>query len=406
MRIRAITAGHRQRPDINRRAIERAGAFVQDAKAAFERAGHEVQTLRLATQPLSELVRGLFAPQAVTVAQRMEEAAAAGGIDYVSLGPVLAAQRQGPDPLIDALPDILAKTQRVFLSVLAATTKDGVNMAAVHQAARALVRIGGLDDDGAAARRFALSANVPPHGPFFPSAYHRGRRPGFALALEAADLAVEAFRGAKDVASASKALQASLERHGRRLATIARRMEQRHGLQFHGLDISLAPFPEEARSIGKAIEKLGVSRFGDHGTLFAAAVVTDVLRQARLPKAGFSGLMIPLLEDATMAERHAEGAFDIRSLLLYSAVCGTGLDTVPIPGDATAGEIAAVYLDLCALSVVLNKPLTARLMPMQGKRAGDQVSFAFPFFAPTTVARMRGRTGGALTTTTHWTPRH
>ena len=41
--------------------------------------------------------------------------------------------------------------------------------------------------------------------------------------------------------------------------------------------------------------------------------------------------------------------------------------------------------DVSSLSVRLNKPLTARLMPIPGKKAGDMTSFDFPFFTNTRV---------------------
>ncbi len=81
-----------------------------------------------------------------------------------------------------------------------------------------------------------------------------------------------------------------------------------------------------------------------------------------------------------------ENSFDtVDDLLQYSAVCGTGLDTVPIPGDTRPEQMAAIFLDLAALAVTLNKPLTARLMPIPGKVAGDKVSFDFEYFAEGTV---------------------
>ena len=396
MRIRSITVGDRQRFPINRERVRWAGEFCHWAKQAVESSGYEVQTVRLATQPLSDLLRSYPAAEAITLAADLESEVAASGIDYCSLGPILATGPRDAEALIQQIPAILGTTRRLFVSVMAATSRDGISLRAVRQAAEALVKIGSLDGEGAAARRFTLSANVPPHGPFFPSAYHRGRRRGFSIALEAADLAVEAFDGARDLETAAGALQRLLLEHGGAVAAIARRLEQEHQTAFHGLDISLAPFPENRRSIAHAMERLGVGSFGTPGTLFAAAFVTGILRQTPLPKVGFSGLMIPLLEDSTMAARHSQGLFTLDSLLLYSAVCGAGLDTIPIPGDATGEQIASVYLDLCTLSVALRKPLTARLMPMKGKKAGEEVSFAFPYFAPTTVVELRGPGSGSL----------
>jgi uncharacterized protein (UPF0210 family) len=98
-----------------------------------------------------------------------------------------------------------------------------------------------------------------------------------------------------------------------------------------------------------------------------------------------SGLMFPVMEDSTLAQRTAEGLITANDLLLYSSVCGTGLDTLPLPGDTTAEQLAALLLDLAALSQRLNKPLTGRLMPIPGKKTGDPTDFDFSYFANSRV---------------------
>ena len=385
MEIRAVTAGHRQRADLDQEAVEAAARLADETRERLERAGYPVQTLRIATQPISEIVVG--AEEAVEFAQRLEAAARGVDVGYCSVGPIVAPPRREAPALIEAVPRILAATEGVFVSVMPATLA-GVNTRAARMAAEALVEVGRLDDQGAAARRFAIAANVPPNGPFFPTGYHGGGPPGFSLALEAANLAVDAFGGASSFDVALDRLTGAIEDHGERIEAAVAEPAAKHGAVFHGMDISLAPFPDAARSIAGAIERLGVGRFGAGGTLFASAMVADALRSARVRRCGFSGLMLPILEDSVLAERHREGSYSISDLLTYSAVCGTGLDTVPVPGDVTAEQAARVYLDVCALSVRLRKPLTVRLMPIRGKRAGDVVTFDFPYFAPTTVARL------------------
>ena len=86
------------------------------------------------------------------------------------------------------------------------------------------------------------------------------------------------------------------------------------------------------------------------------------------------------MEDATLARRAAEGVLTLKDLLLYSAVCGTGLDTIPLPGDTTIEQMVAVLLDVAALAQRLDKPLAARLMPVPGRKAGDMTNFDFAFF--------------------------
>jgi uncharacterized protein len=158
--------------------------------------------------------------------------------------------------------------------------------------------------------------------------------------------------------------------------------------QFAGIDFSLATFPHERRSLGAAFERMGVPRAGMHGSLAAAAILTDAVDRARFHRAGFSGLMLPLLEDATLAKRAADGSLSVKDLLMFSAVCGTGLDTIPLPGDTTEDQITPVLIDLAALALRLGKPLTARLMPIPRKKAGAATGFDFEFFANSTVMRL------------------
>jgi uncharacterized protein (UPF0210 family) len=150
---------------------------------------------------------------------------------------------------------------------------------------------------------------------------------------------------------------------------------------FGGIDFTLAPYPEQRLSLGYALERCGVPAVGLSGSTAAAAFLADSLDRVTFQRAGFSGLMFPVLEDATLALRAAEGMYSISDLLLYSTVCGTGLDTVPLPGDASPDQIYAVLLDLAALSLRLNKPLTARLMPIPGKASGEPTEFDFSYFA-------------------------
>jgi hypothetical protein len=89
--------------------------------------------------------------------------------------------------------------------------------------------------------------------------------------------------------------------------------------------------------------------------------------------------MLPVLEDKRLAQRWSEGAITIDSLLAYSAVCSTGLDTVPLPGDVTEEQLAKIYGDMATLAFKWKKQLTARLQPVKGKHAGEMTEFDDPF---------------------------
>jgi uncharacterized protein (UPF0210 family) len=106
--------------------------------------------------------------------------------------------------------------------------------------------------------------------------------------------------------------------------------------------------------------------------------------------------MMPVLEDTVLARRVADGLLSVNDLLLCSTICGTGLDTVPLPGDVSTSELGGILLDVATLATALRKPLTARLFPVPGKRAGDATNFDFGFFVPSRVMAVKGYGADAL----------
>ena len=379
MRIRSITYFCNPRWPLDEKVIQAAGEFLSKAKSRYEAGGYEVQTTRMATIPFPTLLGEKKIGELPKMAEELERLIEQAGLAYASLGPALPEIPQS----YEIIPDAIAVTKNIFFGGVMADRERGLDFAAVRACADVIVKSGPLDPNGFANLRFAALANVKPGTPFFPAAYHKGKKPAFAIATEAAGLAVEAFGGSKSVNEGRKALVAEIEKHGKAIAQISN--TELSEVHFGGIDFSLAPFPSAALSLGTAFEKLGVSKIGLHGSLAAAAILTESIERAEFPRTGFSGLMMPILEDATLAQRAGEGTLTVKDVLLYSAVCGTGLDTVPLPGDTTAEQIAALLIDLCALALRLDKPLTARLMPIPGKKAGEPTSFDFGFFANSKV---------------------
>jgi uncharacterized protein (UPF0210 family) len=381
MKIRSITFFCDPQCPIDTRCLELARDFSTGARQAYTSAGYEVQTVRLATTPFPRLLPDLAPETVIPYAQALERMATEAGCSYVALGPAL------PDyPESYALvPRILAETESVFFSGVIASPETGVSLSAIRACAEIIHRAATLDANGFGNLYFCALANVPPGGPFFPAAYHAGGPPRFALAMEAADLAVEAFTQASTLAGARQNLIEGVEGHAQALARTSEDLSAQFGVAFDGLDFTLAPYPTKAQSLGTAVERLGVPAIGGHGSLAGAAFIADALDRARYPKVGFNGLMLPLLEDSTLALRAEQGTLTLKDLLMYSAVCGTGLDTVPLPGDVSVEGLAAILLDVAALAQRLAKPLTARLMPVPGKRAGELTTFDFPYFGNSRV---------------------
>lgn len=387
MKIRSITYFLDPKFPYNEQRFKQAGEFNGTAKPVVENAGYEVQTTRLASIPFPILFKGLSNTEIISASQEFDQKTVQSGFDYCSLGPALI---QHPDSYA-LIPEIISATERLFLCAEMATRDDDLSLPAVRACAEIIHTLAPQDPNGFANLFFTALANVLPGSPFFPASYHSGGDPCFAIATEAASLAVQAFENATDLNNGIENLITSISLHAEKLTKAGEQIEKETGAKFNGIDFSLAPFPEEASSIGAAVERMGIPEVGLHGSLAAAAILADVLDKVDFNRVGFSGLLFAQLEDSSLAHRAAEGSLTVKDLLMYSAVCGTGLDTIPLPGNITPEELTPLLLDLSALALRLDKPLTARLMPIPNKKAGDLTSFDFEFFANSRVMSLSSR---------------
>jgi uncharacterized protein len=401
VKIRSITAFVGTRTDATAwRAI---GNALSEARRRFTEAGYEVQTVRAALPPVAELASEASA--VVALAIDTEEMALDAGIEYVAFGP----WRPGDDPaLARTLPEALDATESLFTTL---RIDDGrrISPPAARLAAECIVRNAPLRENGFGNLRFAALARVPAGVPFLPAAYSDGASTSFAIAMESADLARESFESSADLDRCSQQLSASIESHAKRIEAIADSLVDDLFWSYGGADFSLATYPGDRDSVGATIESMGVSEVGQPGTALASALLAAAVQRADFRRAGFNGLFLPVLEDSVLAARAASGALRLEDLLLASTLCGTGLDTVPLPGDVAAHELVPYLLDLGALALRLSKPLTARLMPMPAMGAGDALDFDFPFFADGQVMDLRRRPAATRYDEQEWItvdPRH
>mgnify|MGYP001137994874 CR=1 FL=1 len=381
MKIRAITGFIDTGWPLETDKIEEMAACLSSLREALENSNFDVQTLRLATPPPSEMEIPVPIDERADFARALEAEIFVHGIDYAAIGPAIPDDPQS----YEAAVQIVSATEHIFTSGIFADPSAGISLPAARACAKAIVDIATLESNGFANLRFAALANVPAGAPFFPAAYHRGGPASIAIACEAGDLAVLALQDSSSPSKTGSQLVKAIETQAATLEHIAEREARNFDVRFHGIDFSLAPFPEPERSLGTAMEGLGIPALGMAGSVAAAAFFAASLDKADFKRTGFCGLFLPVLEDSVLAKRAAEGSLTIKDLLLYSTLCGTGLDTVPLPGDTDEEAITALLLDLGALALRHSKPLTARLMPIPGKRAGDEVHFDFPYFADSKI---------------------
>lgn len=394
MNIRALTGFLDPGWPLEPRLIASMATGLKAARDALAEAGYMVQTLRLATPPPAEMTKRVSPAERVDLAGQLEAECFVQGLDYAALGPVLPDEPDG----YDTIPEILAATENVFTSALVAEPESGLNLQAAAAIGKVIHRTSTISENGFANLRFAALANVAPGSPFFPAAYHRVGMPAMAVATEAAELAVDALHDVPSPATARRRLVSMVEAHAASITRVIQPIATENEARFLGIDFSMAPYPEHVRSLGTALEDFGVPAVGLAGTAAAFAYLADCLDQAQFQRTGFCGLFLPVLEDSTLAARVGE-TLSISDLLLCSTLCGAGLDTLPLPGNATPEALAALLVDVGAIALRLNKPLTARLLPIPGKGPGDPVHFDFPYFADSRVMELPAQPLGGLLAT-------
>ena len=368
-KIRSVTLF--SEPSIDEAKVE---AFFTSARSTLPR---EVQTVRLATTPFPTWWQlGHFTT--IQVEERLQPWLDAGA-EFVSFGPVCLRHDAG---WLNNIPDLLACCDQVFVAAEIADSQGLIDIGRCRSVAEVIRRLSMLRADGLANLQFSALANCPSNIPYFPTAYHRGGSPSFGIAMEAAKLVFDAIQGIQSLAEARKAIIEVVEDEAEAIAEAAAVLAAEHDLRFEGIDFSLAPFPEDGSSLAGALEEVGLHRLGVPGSLFASAFVANAIDEAIFPRCGFSGLFFPVLEDSVLASRAGDGHVSVNDLLSYSAVCGAGVDTIPLAGDVSLDTVAGVLLDVAAMASRLDKPLTARLMPMPGLAAGDPVDIDFFWFAP------------------------
>ncbi len=360
-----------------------AGTLVvlRKVKSEFEAQGYQVESVRITTQPLGELVKGLPEEQALAYLGQLDQLSGKESFD-LNVGP--AMMQDGDDPAtLHVLQQALSTLPNIEASTIIAD-ESGIHWKTIHQTAELVKYVAEHSPRAQGTFNFTATAMLKPLGPFYPGSYHTGAGKQFAIGFEGANVVAEIFTKDKGNAEAATAdLTAALTKHAKVADQIGNKVAAETGWSYVGVDPTPAPLGDV--SIAAAIEDFTGAKFGSSGTLTAARIITVAVKAVPVKQIGYSGLMVPVMEDKLMAQRWAEGTFNVDSLLAYSSVCGTGLDTIPLPGDVSVEQMERMYSDVASLAVKWNKPLSARLQPIPGKKAGDRTEFQDPFLFNTTL---------------------
>jgi len=380
-KVRAITAFVRLDRTTWEKQIGEALVVLRKAKGEFEASGYGVESVRIVTQPVGELVAGLSEDDAVAFLARLDALSAKENF-LPDVGPGML--HDGDDPAaMRVLERALSTLPNIEANAIIADG-DGIHWKTIRRSAELVKYVAEHSPHAQGTFNFAATAMLKPLGPFYPGAYHTGAGKQFAIGFEGAGVVDEVFaRDKGDAEAATADLTRELTKHATVAERIGNNVAAETGWTFAGVDPTPAPLGDV--SIGRAIESFTGAKFGSSGTLTAARIITAAVKAVPVKQTGYSGLMVPVMEDKLLAQRWAESTYNIDSLLAYSAVCGTGLDTVPLPGDVTLEQMQRIYGDVASLALKWNKPLSARLQPVPGMKAGDMTEYQDPYLFNTTI---------------------
>ena len=152
-----------------------AGSLVPVCERISDRYGIPVVNKRLAVSPIGSLCGQIHEAGLLQLAQALDHAAALVKVDL--LGGFSALVQKGITPsearLMESLPEILSKTDRICASINVATSKAGINMDAILQLGRIIKCAAekSSDQGGFACAKLCVFANMPEDNPFMAGAY-------------------------------------------------------------------------------------------------------------------------------------------------------------------------------------------------------------------------------------------
>ncbi|MGI6402494.1 MAG: PFL family protein [Thermoguttaceae bacterium] len=381
--------------------VSRAKSLVDVCNEVGGKYGVPITNKRLAISPAATLLAGHTKSAALELAHALDEAGKYCRVDFVGGFSALVQKgvSGGAEVLIDSLPEVLNQTSCVCASVNAASRKAGINMDAVKRLGEIILEVAHADEknNGFAAAKLVVFANIPDDNPFMAGAYMGAGEPEAAINIGVSGPGVVSSALQRRIASAKESgkkltlsdlaeeIKIASFRVTRVGELIGREVAERLNTQFGVVDLSLAPTPAVGDSIGEILKALGLAHVGAPGSTAAIAMLNDAVKKGGLfasgSVGGLSGAFIPVSEDSCLADAAAKGHLTLEKLEAMTAVCSVGLDMILIPGDTPATTIAGIMADELAIGVINNKTTATRLVPCPGKEAGEFVSYGGLFGA-------------------------
>ena len=375
--------------DTCRNVVNKIRSYAQSLHDVVEevslRFGIPIVNRRLAISPVSLLFGKDQANGPVELALLLDQLSREIRVDFI--GGFTALVQKGITPaaehLIHSLPAILTQTEHICSSVNVASTRSGINVDVILLLGKIIKEIAHLSQDknGIGCAKLVVFANAPEDNPFMAGSFH-GPGEGDAVinvGVSGPGVVKEMIRrhpGA-DLGQVAEIIKQTAFKITRVGELIGREVSRKLGINFGIVDLSLAPTSRVGDSVAEIIEAMGIDTCGGWGTTLALAILTDACKKggamASSSVGGLSGAFIPVSEDAAMTKAVKTGRLNFEKLEAMTSVCSVGLDMIAIPGDTPEEIISAIIGDEVAIGVINNKTVGIRIIPVVGKKPGDEV---------------------------------
>ncbi len=369
--------------------VSRARDLVKVGREIEVKYGIPIVNKRISVTPVS-LVGGAACRSRedfVSLAKTLDRAAKEVKVNFIGGYSALVGKGMTPaeELLIRSIPEALSVTERVCSSVNVGSTKTGINMDAVKLMGQVIKETARAtkEADGLGCAKLVVFCNAPDDNPFMAGAFHGVTEADSVINVGVSGpgvvkTALEKIRG-ENFETLCETIKKTAFKVTRVGQLVAKEASERLGVPFGIVDLSLAPTPAVGDSVAEILEEMGLSSVGAPGTTAALALLNDQVKKGGVMASsyvgGLSGAFIPVSEDQGMIDAVNRKALTLEKLEAMTCVCSVGLDMIAVPGDTAAETISGIIADEAAIGMVNQKTTAVRLIPAEGKKAGDVVEF-------------------------------
>lgn len=321
------------------------------------------------------------------IAKTLDDTAKNVGVNFIGGFSAISSKGMTPsdETLIKSIPLALSETERVCASVVAGSTKTGINMDVVALMGKIIKETAEKtkECDSIGCAKLVVLCNAPDDNPFMAGAFHGVSEADSVINVGVSGPGVvnHALQSAigKDFGFLCDTVKKAAFKVTRLGQFVALEASKRMGIPYGIVDLSLAPTPSVGDSIAEILESMGIEKVGAPGTTLALALLNDQVKKGGIMASsyvgGLSGAFIPVSEDHEMIKGVECGSLTLEKLEAMTSVCSVGLDMIALPGKTTPSTLSGIIADEMAIGMINQKTTAVRIIPVIGKDVGERAEF-------------------------------